>query len=162
MSSEGQTRRQFCAHACQAASLAALGGALGSILQGCGSGNPAGPGSGGNVKALPTVTATISGNTVAIPVDASSPLAVVGGAALVQTPAGDLLVAHVSAESFTALTATCTHQACTITGFGSGVFVCPCHGSEFSTSGQVVNGPASVPLAQFQTQITNGVLTVTI
>jgi cytochrome b6-f complex iron-sulfur subunit len=39
-------------------------------------------------------------------------------------------------------------------------FVCPCHGSEFDTSGHVLVGPASTPLRQFQTQFANNVLTI--
>jgi cytochrome b6-f complex iron-sulfur subunit len=155
---EGQTRREFCTHACQAVSLTAFAGALGTILQGCGgSGNPAGPGS---VQALPLINGTFANGSVTITIDAASPLAAVGSAALVQTGGGFLLVAHTGQDAFMALNGTCTHQTCTITGFGSGTYVCPCHGSQFSTSGQVVAGPAPSNLRQHQTQFANGVLTI--
>lgn len=96
-----------------------------------------------------------------ITIDASSPLAAIGSAALVQGGLTAVLVAHTGQDSFAAFSATCTHQACTITGQGNQTFVCPCHGSQFSRSGQVVNGPASVPLRRFTTQFANNVLTVT-
>jgi cytochrome b6-f complex iron-sulfur subunit len=40
------------------------------------------------------------------------------------------------------------------------VYECPCHGSQYSTSGAVVRGPAAVPLRQFATSFTNNVLTI--
>jgi Rieske Fe-S protein len=56
---------------------------------------------------------------------------------------------------------TITHQACTITGHGNQTFVCPCHGSQFDTSGRVLSGPAPAPLPRYQTQFANNVLTIT-
>jgi hypothetical protein len=38
---------------------------------------------------------------------------------LVQTSIGDFLVAHTAQNAFVALSAICTHQTCTITGFGN-------------------------------------------
>jgi Rieske Fe-S protein len=58
-------------------------------------------------------------------VGSSSPLAPVGSAALVNTSAGSFLVARIAQDSFTALTATCTHFGCTISGYESPTFVSP-------------------------------------
>jgi cytochrome b6-f complex iron-sulfur subunit len=88
-------------------------------------------------------------------------LASAGGMALLTSSAGDFLVTRTSATTFIALSAECTHQACVVSDSTGQTFVCPCHGSEFDTSGHVVNGPAVTPLHQFQTQFTNGVLTIT-
>ena len=99
---------------------------------------------------------------VNVAIDSASPLASVGGAALVQSPAGLFLVARTSQTTFTALTSLCTHQDCTITGFLNSRYVCPCHLSQFSTSGSVVQGPAVAPLRQFATAFANNVLTITL
>lgn len=152
-----QTRRTFCARACQAVSIAAFG----SILQGCssGGGNPSSPGS---FQSLPVIAAADTNGAVVVTIDSSSALSAVGAAALLQSPAALVLVAHTGQDTFTAFSATCTHAACTITGFGSGVFVCPCHGSEFAdTNGRVIGGPAPAPLTEYHTQFANNVLTIT-
>ena len=49
-------------------------------------------------------------------------LAAAGSAALVQSSAGPIPMAHTAAETFTAVTATCTPEACTITGFNGQAF----------------------------------------
>jgi Rieske Fe-S protein len=59
------------------------------------------------------------------------------------------------------LTAICTHEGCTITGLDNAQYVCRCHGSRYTTSGAVTNGPAPRPLTQFASQITNGLLSFT-
>ena len=75
---------------------------------------------------------------------------------------GLILVAHTAADTFTAVTATCTHESCTITGFTGQAFVCPCHGSRFSTSGVVQNGPATRSLRSFATRFASNVLTISV
>src|SRR5690554_2179866 len=46
-----------------------------------------------------------------------------------------------------ALYARCTHRSCLIRWEDDdGEFHCPCHGSRFDRTGQVVNGPAERPL----------------
>jgi Rieske Fe-S protein len=39
-------------------------------------------------------------------------------------------------------------------------YVCPCHGSRYSRSGQVLAGPAKASLRQFSTAFTDGVVTI--
>ena len=148
-------RRVFFVQACQAASLAALG----ALLPGC-SGSPSSPSS--SAPALPTVNGSVSSGAVTVNVDASSPLATVGGAALVQSASGTFLVSQTAQGTFVALTAICTHEQCTVTGFQSSRYVCPCHGSQYSTSGTVVQGPATRALQQFATRFANNVLTITL
>ena len=152
------SRREFCAHAISLVTVA-------SLIEGCGSkGNPASPGGGGGgggtAPALATVTGTRSGSTITVNV-AGTALAAVGGAALVQAGSDSFLVTQTGSGSFRAFSAICTHEQCIVTGFQSGAFVCPCHGSQYSTSGQVTQGPATRALTPFNTQFTNNVLTIT-
>jgi cytochrome b6-f complex iron-sulfur subunit len=147
------TRREFCVNACQVASALAVG-----AVAGCG-GSPSAPST--SATQLTSVASTVSGRVISVPVDGSSPLAAVGSAAIVQTSLGSFLLARASQDSIMALTATCTHEGCTVNGFGSGRFVCPCHGSEFATTGTVSKGPASRPLQQYATQFTGGVVSFT-
>lgn len=148
-------RREFVAQACQVASLATLG----SILQSC-SGSPSSPSR--NAPPLATVTGTVASGVVNATIDAASPLAAVGSAALVQSAAGNFLVARTAPDVFVALTAICTHEQCTVSGFESAHYVCPCHGSQYSTSGAVLQGPATRSLQSFATRFAGNVLTITL
>lgn len=148
------SRRQFCACCGRAAGLMALGAAVG-----CGGNSTTGPSS--NAQSLPSVSATVSGRTVSIQAGAGTTLASSGAMGIAQTSLGAFLVTRTGATSAVALTATCTHEGCTITGFSGSQFVCPCHGSEFATSGAVVKGPANRSLQQFNAQVTGDVITFT-
>jgi Rieske Fe-S protein len=153
---EKPTRREFCVGAASFVSLATL-------LQGCG-GSPTSADSNSSsvVPSLSTINASVSGGTVTLNVDAGSPLASVGSAALVQTSNGNFLVSHTAVDTFVALNAVCTHEGCTVSGFQSGRYVCPCHGSQFTTSGSVAQGPASSPLRQFATRVSGTTLTIVV
>lgn len=148
----GPTRREFCAYACQIASAVAAG-----ALAGCG-GSPTSP----SAPQMASVAGTVNGRTISVAIDSASALAAVGSAAMVQSSLGTFLVSRTAQEAFTALTAVCTHESCTITGFDGNQYVCPCHGSRFTTSGTVVSGPAPRALRQFTTQFSNGVLMFTV
>jgi len=43
----------------------------------------------------------------------------------------------------------CTHQGCEL-NIGGGIYSCPCHGSEFSTMGKVLEGPAETDLKTYK------------
>jgi nitrite reductase/ring-hydroxylating ferredoxin subunit len=159
-----QTRREFCGTACRALSVAALGGSVGSLLQACGGGGSSPTGTSGSFggAALPSLDGTVVSGGVTVQVAAGSPLATVGGSALVRSSSGTFLVARTAQDAFTALTAVCTHESCTITDVSNQTYVCPCHGSRFSQTGQVQNGPASRSLRSFPTRFANDVLTITL
>jgi Rieske Fe-S protein len=54
------------------------------------------------------------------------------------------------------VSATCSHLGCTIAlATGANHFTCPCHGSEFNLSGQVIHGPAAAPLSHYNWQTSN-------
>jgi cytochrome b6-f complex iron-sulfur subunit len=104
----------------------------------------------------------VAKNTISVTVDTASPLASVGSAALLNTSAGSFLVAHTGQDTFNAMTAICTHEACTVERYQSGTFTCPCHGSQYNTSGGVVRGPAAASLRRFNTAFANNVLTISL
>jgi cytochrome b6-f complex iron-sulfur subunit len=68
----------------------------------------------------------------------------------------------VAGDTFAAVTAVCTHEACTVTGISGQTYVCPCHGSQFSATGVVLKGPAASPLRPFTTRFAANVLTITV
>ena len=60
-----------------------------------------------------------------------------------------------------ALSAICTHAGCTM-DYDSGAheLACPCHGSMFSRTGQVVSGPAQSAVKVYNAALANNVITV--
>ena len=87
--------------------------------------------------------------------------------AALNTPGGfiltqGLIVAN-TPGGFIALDSTCTHQGCTI-GYSSTAnnFPCPCHGSVYSTTGGVLNGPTTVALKSYQASKAGNILTITL
>lgn len=147
-------RRDFCSCCAKAAGLVALGG-----LAACGGDNPTSPS--GNTQPLTSVTATVSGRTVTVPVGAGSALSATGSMAMTQTSIGTFLLARASATSLNVLTATCTHEGTTINRTNGSQFVCPNHGSTFTTTGGVVQGPATRSLQQFTAAISGDTATFT-
>jgi cytochrome b6-f complex iron-sulfur subunit len=63
-------------------------------------------------------------------------------------------------KGFTAISLVCTHLGCTVEPDGQG-FSCPCHGSQYSSEGLVLRGPAQKPLPTLRLeQNANGQLTL--
>jgi Rieske Fe-S protein len=154
------TRRRFCTDACAVTS----GITVATLLSACGSGSsPSSPSSSSSSTPvmLAALSGVFSGSAVKITA-AGSPLADVGGAALVQSVAGEFLVARTSASACSAVEAVCTHEGCTITGTDGAIYVCPCHGSRYDRSGHVVGGPATASLRQYAATFVDGVVTIAV
>ena len=60
-----------------------------------------------------SVTGVVSGRVVTVAIG-SGPLATVGGMAIAQTGIGNYLITRTAASSATVLSATCTHEGCTV------------------------------------------------
>ena len=75
----------------------------------------------------------------------------------------NIIIINTGGGKFSALSSICTHQGCTV-GYDSpsGNIKCPCHGSVFSTSGSVVNGPAQSALQSYPVSLTGNILTISL
>ena len=72
-----------------------------------------------------------------------------------------LIIARISQTEFAAVSSICTHQGNTVYYDSPGKeFHCPAHGSNFSTSGSVINGPAGSPLKKYNTTLNGNLLRV--
>jgi len=97
-----------------------------------------------------------------INIDLSQPenavLNIIGGSKIVQT----ILVVNTGA-SYISLSSICTHEGCAV-GYdsASSSILCPCHGSKFTTTGSIVNGPASTPLKSYPVSKSGNILTISI
>ena len=135
------SRRKFLANAVGAA------GVIGLVtLTGCGdgqlsgvqanTGGGGGPGGGGN-------------GPVTIKVGDYASLANTGVLVAINS---FTVVVRTGPATFDAFSMYCTHQGClTDVAPGGQKLVCPCHGSEFSASGGVIQGPAARSLDKFTT-----------
>lgn len=89
---------------------------------------------------------------------AYSALGTLGGSA----NKGNIIIIRTGDTSYIALSNVCTHQQCTV-GYNHGTteLICPCHGSKFSTSGAVTNGPAPSSLKKYNVTKDGNILTIT-
>ncbi len=59
-----------------------------------------------------------------------------------------------NSEKLIAVNPKCTHQGCDVKwSAGQKRYECPCHGSNFGADGEVLNGPATKPLAVYSAKI---------
>lgn len=66
----------------------------------------------------------------------------------VDTLPAPLYVRRLENQEYVAVHLKCTHRGCTVAPAGS-ILECPCHGSQYSTSGTVIQGPAPNDLQQY-------------
>ena len=134
----------------------ASGATVATLFSACG-GSPTSPS--GMASKLGVLGGRFTGSGVSVNVSGSA-LADVGGAVLVESTAGVFLLARMGASAFSAIEAVCTHEGCTVTGADGAAYVCPCHGSRYNRSGQVIGGPAKASLRQYASTFTDGVVTI--
>ncbi len=67
-------------------------------------------------------------------------------------PAGRAVAVYRDAEGIYAISTICTHLGCVVKPNADG-FECPCHGSRFDPTGDVVKGPAPRPLPWLQVKL---------
>ncbi len=95
--------------------------------------------------------------TLDLTVAPNGPLNNVGGS----LTTNGIIIARLSTTEVVALSQACTHQGTTIQFRpSSGDFRCPNHGSQFSSTGTVTQGPATRPLRRYNTELTGTSLRV--
>ena len=60
-----------------------------------------------------------------------------------------IYITRLKEENYSAVLLLCTHKECEVSA-GAELLICPCHGSEFSITGEVVSPPAEKDLYRFQ------------
>ena len=148
------SRRSFVSHATLAA--------LGIVAVGCG-------GAGGDVTAVvepPVSGATFANNVLTVPLSGAADLSVANGFHVFSNPINgvqpNIIVLNLGGNLFRSFTSICTHQQCTVADFSGGRIHCPCHGSEYDSTGRNVAGPAPLPLREYATQFDASTRTVTV
>jgi nitrite reductase/ring-hydroxylating ferredoxin subunit len=138
-----------CAGCTRRAVLGGLVATAATALIGCPSGDPApdaGPGS----------VASACGDDLCLDLNdpRNSALTEVDGALLVRVPGDIVLLVRTSMTAVQAVSDICTHAGCGVRyDRVAKLVLCPCHGSKFSLTGGVLQGPALRPLAKYQTEL---------
>jgi Rieske Fe-S protein len=111
--------------------------------------------------ATPTPAGTSAPNEVRVPLPAVGLTVPAAGQLLTPLP---LAVTRLTDSQVVAVSRVCTHEGCTVNLPVASLLTldCPCHGSRFQVTGQVVNGPAARPLASFPAAIDGTEVVITL
>lgn len=127
-------------------------GCLASVGGGCG-------GDGGT--SVPTGVSTMCGANMCFNLSENTELQMDGGILFFEQGGRKIYVRR-TGDTFVALTAICTHAGCVIDWNGSDGYVCACHGSKFSDTGKVTDGPAVTALKMFGVSQSGDTVTITL
>lgn len=138
------TRREF---------IKTIGGALAvatasKLLTGCAAG-------------LATFHGELQGETITIPKAQAFALAAANGIMMVNAknlPVA-IVVRRLADNSLTAVSTVCTHAGCEVRVLPD-AFECPCHGSEYDVTGEVIEGPAAKALQKFAVTENQDMITI--
>ena len=141
-----------------------VAGVAGATLAACGSsgssggdGSSSGSGNGSGDSGDSGSGGTGSGGGTTVPTSDVP----VGGGEIVKVDGKPVVVSQPTKGDFTALSAICTHQGCTVNPPTNGTITCPCHGSQYSAEdGSVERGPATQPLPKVKATVSGGKITV--
>jgi len=145
-------RREFVKDTLTGIGTVAFGSFMLVNQSGCSEGSPTAP----NNNSDETITVDLS-------LSENSALVMVGGTLALtanELDGSGILLYRQSDTSVLAFSRICTHNGCTIGSFQNGTSACPCHGSQFNTSGSVVNGPAVNALKQYSATIVGDIVTI--
>ena len=133
------------------------GAAAVATAAGCrGGGSPSSP------TSTPTPAPTSAApNQVRVPLPAVGQTVAATGQLLEPLP---LAITRVNDASVAAVSRICTHEGCTVDlpSAPGRSLDCPCHGSRYLVTGQVINGPAMRALASFPATIEGSQVVVTL
>ena len=148
-------RREFVKDALTGIGTVAFGSFIITNQSSCSDSGPTAP-SDNNGETSITVDLSLSENNALLTVGGTLALAAN------ELDSSGMLIYRQSETTVKVYSRNCTHASCTIGGFSSsGISTCQCHGSMFNTNGNVVNGPAAIPLNQYSATISENIVTIT-
>ncbi|MFN8357325.1 MAG: Rieske (2Fe-2S) protein [Spirosomataceae bacterium] len=121
---------------------------MGTLTSCSKSSDPSPSGSTATTTSSATSTSTVS-NSIDFTVDLTTDLKKNGD----YIYKGNVIVARTSTGTFVALSKICTHEGTTVEFQSNDTLKCPNHGSVFTSTGAVSNGPAAAPLKVYKTEL---------
>jgi cytochrome b6-f complex iron-sulfur subunit len=121
----------------------------------------AGCSSSGSSQGTAKTTTCGAGQCIDLADPANQALAAVGGALLLDTETDTVMVIRLSDTQVAAVSAICTHAGCGLEYNASQQQLdCGCHGSQFSTTGGVLRGPANRAVKAYTATLASNVITI--